>query len=132
MCSKDAGPVLRSQASLKEGNRIRDRLGANRSVKSHRITGRFGDAGAKGGRIEWLRLAVDEQGRALRSEQDDRTFFRADEVRVEAGGGEIGDCPCMIGARVGYSLDRGRRPGGARVSQVAFDLCQRQIVVLVA
>ena len=52
-------------------------------------------------------------------------FFSADEVRVEAARVvRSGDCPCMVGARVDHRLDRGRRPGGARVSQIALDLCQ--------
>jgi hypothetical protein len=79
MCGKGSGaPILWSQASLKERNRISDRLGANSGVKSHRIAGRRSDAGTKSGRFERLRLAVDEQGRSLRPEQDERTFFRAD------------------------------------------------------
>ena len=108
------------------------RLGANGRVKSHCIAGRCGEAGANGGRVEGLRLAVDEQGGPLWPNQKERTFFQADQVRVEAGGGEIGDCPCMIGGRVDHRLDRGRRPGGTRVSEIAFDLCHRQIVVLIA
>ena len=38
----------------------------------------------------------------------------------------------MVAARVDYRLDRGRRSRCTRVSQIALDLCQRQIVVLVA
>lgn len=52
--------LLRPQASLKEGNHICDRSGANRSVKPHRITGRCGEAGAKSARLEWLQLAVNQ------------------------------------------------------------------------
>src|SRR6185312_5505261 len=113
-------------------NRISDRLGANGRVKSHPIAGSRGHAGSKSGRVEWLRLAVDEQGRALWPEQEERAFFRADEVRIEARSGEIGDCPCMVGARIDYSLDRGRCPGAARVGQIALDFCYRQIVVFLA
>src|SRR5438477_12848764 len=96
-CGKDADlSSLRSQVSLKEENRISHRLGADRGVKSHRIAGRCGDASIKGGGLEGLRLAVYEQGRPLRPEQDQRTFFRADEVWVEARGGGVRECPCVV------------------------------------
>ena len=69
------GAILRPQTWLKKSHRIGDRLGANRRIKSHRITGCRGDASAEAGRIERLRLAVDEQRRRLPPEQDQRTFF---------------------------------------------------------
>ena len=103
---------------MKEPNRVSDRLGANRRIKSHRIAGRCSDARTEGGRVEGLRFAVDEQSRPLRPEQDERTFFRADVVRVEARRGEVGNRPCMVGARVDHGFDRGRRPGLERTESV--------------
>ena len=97
---------------MKKPHRLGDRLGANSRIKSHRIAGRCSDARTEGGRVEGLRLAVDEQSRPLRPEQEERTFFRADVVRVEARRGEVGNRPCMVGARVDHGFDR---PNGNEV-----------------
>jgi len=77
-------------------------------------------------------LAVAEEHWPAWPEQNNRTFLRADQLRVKAQGNQVGNRPRMVGTRIDHGLDRGRISRGSRIGEITLDLCQRQIVVFFA
>src|SRR3954454_18818150 len=105
MCSKDADPASRAAGFVEGRKPYRQSIGRE-PPRQIPLNSRALRRGRHQRRPARMASALRRLARTLRSEQEERAFFRANKVRVETGNGEIGDCPCVVGARIDYSLDR--------------------------